>query len=71
MSRLIIAIITRTGNTGTTGVADGNCVAKSHQRIRALGNFDELNTVIGALRSKLLLEQITNWIELLNMICLL
>lgn len=42
-------ITTRTGDKGTTGLADGTRVAKDHARIVALGSVDELNSHIGVL----------------------
>jgi cob(I)alamin adenosyltransferase len=42
-------ITTRTGDAGTTGLADGSRVAKDAPRIAALGEVDELNSVIGVL----------------------
>lgn len=40
-------ITTRTGDKGTTGLADGIRVAKNHPRIAALGAVDELNSHLG------------------------
>jgi cob(I)alamin adenosyltransferase len=42
-------ITTRTGDAGTTGLGDGSRVAKDTPRIAALGDVDELNSVIGLL----------------------
>jgi cob(I)alamin adenosyltransferase len=42
-------IATRTGDKGETGLGDGKRVAKDSARIRALGDIDELNSVIGLL----------------------
>ncbi len=42
-------IYTRTGDAGTTGLGDGSRVGKDAPRIIALGDVDELNTVIGLL----------------------
>lgn len=42
-------ITTRTGDNGTTGLADGTRVGKDHARIAALGSVDELNSQIGVL----------------------
>jgi cob(I)alamin adenosyltransferase len=41
-------IYTRTGDAGTTGLADGSRVAKNSPRINTLGDIDELNSLIGA-----------------------
>src|SRR3989338_3056500 len=42
-------ITTRTGDNGSTGLADGTRVGKDHTRIAALGSVDELNSQIGVL----------------------
>jgi cob(I)alamin adenosyltransferase len=39
-------IYTRTGDAGTTGLADGQRVAKTDPRIEAVGSLDELNSVL-------------------------
>jgi cob(I)alamin adenosyltransferase len=40
-------IYTRTGDAGTTGLGDGTRVAKDSLRVVAMGDVDELNSVIG------------------------
>ena len=45
-------IVTRTGDDGTTALADGTRVSKCDQRIIALGSVDELNSQIGLLLSE-------------------
>jgi cob(I)alamin adenosyltransferase len=42
-------IYTRTGDDGTTGLGDGSRVAKDSLRVDAMGDVDELNSVIGLL----------------------
>lgn len=42
-------ITTRTGDQGTTGLADGTRLGKEHARIAALGSVDELNSQLGLL----------------------
>ena len=42
-------ITTRTGDDGSTGLADGSRLAKTDPRITALGDVDELNCAIGLL----------------------
>lgn len=44
-------IVTRTGDGGMTGMADGARIPKTHPRVVALGELDELNAHIGLLRS--------------------
>lgn len=47
-------VITRSGDDGRTGLADGSRVAKDHPRIQALGALDELNSGLGVLRARAL-----------------
>ena len=49
MGNRLSKIVTRTGDQGTTGLATGDRVAKTHARIRALGDIDELNSQLGVL----------------------
>lgn len=42
-------LYTRTGDSGTTGLADGSRVRKDSPRIEAMGDVDELNSSIGVL----------------------
>jgi cob(I)alamin adenosyltransferase len=47
MAHRLSKITTRTGDRGETGLGDGARVAKDHPRVHALGELDELNSVIG------------------------
>ena len=49
MANRLTQIATRTGDTGTTGLGDGQRVDKDHLRICAMGDVDELNSEIGVL----------------------
>lgn len=49
MGHRLTQIATRTGDDGSTGLADGRRVAKDHLRIHALGDVDELNSHLGLL----------------------
>ncbi|HTP73637.1 MAG TPA: cob(I)yrinic acid a,c-diamide adenosyltransferase [Burkholderiaceae bacterium] len=49
MGKRLTRIATRTGDDGTTGLADGERVAKSHRRVAAMGDVDELNSQLGVL----------------------
>ncbi|HEV8214412.1 MAG TPA: ATP:cob(I)alamin adenosyltransferase, partial [Gemmatimonadaceae bacterium] len=40
-------IYTKTGDRGDTGLFGGGRVAKSHPRVEAYGDVDELNAAIG------------------------
>ena len=48
----ISIVTTRMGDGGTTTLADGTRLAKDAPRIEALGQIDELNSVIGLLRTE-------------------
>ena len=52
MSNRLSQIATRTGDDGTTGLGDGQRVPKSHLRVQAMGDVDELNSQIGVLLSE-------------------
>lgn len=45
-------IYTRTGDDGSTALADGTRVSKSSARVWAYGEADELNAVLGLLRAE-------------------
>ena len=47
MGNRLSKIYTRTGDKGTTGMGDGTRVAKDSLRVAAMGDVDELNSVIG------------------------
>jgi len=49
MANRLTHIATRTGDDGSTGLGDGTRVPKSHVRIAALGEVDELNSHLGVL----------------------
>jgi cob(I)alamin adenosyltransferase len=49
MANRLSKIVTRTGDDGTTGLADGSRLAKSDPRVETMGAVDELNTAIGLL----------------------
>lgn len=49
MANRLSRIVTRTGDDGSTGLADGSRLAKSAPRIEALGAVDELNSALGLL----------------------
>ena len=44
-------IYTKTGDAGDTGLFGGGRVAKNHPRVEAYGDVDELNAVLGLVRS--------------------
>ncbi|SDW53941.1 cob(I)yrinic acid a,c-diamide adenosyltransferase [Marinobacter mobilis] len=49
MGNRLSKIYTRTGDDGSTGLADGNRIAKNALRIEAMGTVDELNCHLGLL----------------------
>ena len=49
MGNRLTRIYTRTGDAGTTGLANGSRVAKDSPRIEAIGAVDELNSALGVL----------------------
>jgi len=53
MADRLTIITTRTGDDGTTSLADGSRVPKTHPRVIALGDVDELNSQLGLLLAQL------------------
>jgi cob(I)alamin adenosyltransferase len=49
MSNRLTKIYTRTGDSGSTGLADGSRADKDSLRISAIGDVDELNSLLGLL----------------------
>lgn len=49
MGHRLSKIYTRTGDAGTTGLGDGSRTGKDSRRIAALGDADELNSLLGLL----------------------
>jgi cob(I)alamin adenosyltransferase len=58
MADRLTHIVTRTGDDGTTGLADGSRVSKSSARIAAIGSVDELNSLLGLLLTETLPDAI-------------
>lgn len=54
MADRLTHIVTRSGDDGTTGLADGSRVSKSSARIAAIGSVDELNSLLGLLLTETL-----------------
>jgi cob(I)alamin adenosyltransferase len=54
MGNRLTKIYTRTGDDGTTGLADGSRLPKDSARIEALGAVDELNSALGVLLAEAL-----------------
>ncbi len=53
----ITKVYTRTGDKGNTGLVDGTRLPKNHPRIHAYGTVDELNAIIGLVRTFVLSEE--------------
>ena len=51
MNKRITKVTTKTGDKGTTGMADGSRVSKADPIINSIGEIDELNSLIGYLDS--------------------
>lgn len=51
MGNRLSKIVTRTGDDGTTGMADGTRLAKNDIRVHCLGEVDELNAGLGVVLS--------------------
>ena len=49
MGKRLTQIATRTGDDGTTGLGDGSRIDKDAARVTAMGDVDELNSVLGVL----------------------
>ena len=52
MGNRLSKIYTRTGDDGTTGLGDGSRINKDSLRVDAMGDVDELNSVIGILMTE-------------------
>jgi cob(I)alamin adenosyltransferase len=60
MANRLSRIVTRTGDDGSTGLADGTRVSKDDLRITVIGEVDELNSHIGVLLAETLSTDIRN-----------
>ena len=53
MGKRLSKVVTRTGDNGTTGMADGSRFSKDDARVHCLGEIDELNASLGVVLSLL------------------
>ena len=53
MGKRLTKIYTRTGDGGETGLGDGSRVPKTHARVGAMGDIDELNAHLGLVNEHL------------------
>jgi len=58
MTERLNQIVTRTGDDGSTGLANGSRLDKHDPRIEAIGTVDELNSFIGLLQAEPLREDL-------------
>lgn len=58
MANRLSKIVTRTGDQGSTGLADGTRVKKDSMRIHAIGSVDELNSHLGLLLTETLPQEV-------------
>jgi cob(I)alamin adenosyltransferase len=60
MGHRLSKITTKTGDAGSTGLGDGTRVPKGHPRVAAMGDVDELNSVVGLLLTEPLAATLRN-----------
>lgn len=55
-------IYTKSGDAGQTGLGDGSRVPKTHDRVVAYGTVDELNSVLGLVRTTEVSKHVDGWL---------
>jgi len=66
MGNRLSKIYTRTGDDGTTGLADGSRTDKDSQRMEAIGTVDELNSTIGMILSHPVPNDIIKYLDMIQ-----
>lgn len=66
MGNRLSAIVTRTGDQGSTGLGDGSRRAKNDARVQCIGEVDELNAMIGVVLSFVVNEPIRQVLSLVQ-----
>jgi cob(I)alamin adenosyltransferase len=61
-----VSIVTKTGDSGTTGLMYNRRVAKSHPNVEAYGSVDELNAALGLARATAVAEAMRNKLLLIQ-----
>tara|TARA_B100000959_G_C14687407_1_gene503244 strand:+ start:148 stop:708 length:561 start_codon:yes stop_codon:yes gene_type:complete len=62
MSNRLTKIYTRTGDDGTTELANRKRIDKSDIRIQAMGDIDELNSILGLLRANNVSSDVSSYL---------
>ncbi len=62
MGNRLSSIYTKTGDDGTTGLANGERVDKSSIRVETMGNLDELNSLIGVIEASDIPDDISGYL---------
>ena len=70
MGKRLSKIYTRTGDEGTTGLGDGTRVPKTSPRVEAMGQVDELNSLIGLMMTETLPTEIHQFLTVVSTPCL-
>ena len=60
MANRLSKIYTRTGDDGTTGLGDGSRINKDSLRVEAMGDVDELNSIIGIMLTEQLPDNLVS-----------
>ncbi len=63
MGNRLSSIYTKTGDCGTTGLANGARIDKSNIRIEAMGDVDELNSLCGMLEASGIPPQVADYLR--------
>ena len=66
MANRLTHIVTRTGDDGSTGLADGSRIGKDDPRISVIGEVDELNSRIGLILTETLPAEVRNELFLIQ-----
>jgi Uncharacterized conserved protein len=62
MSNRLTKIYTRTGDEGTTELSNRERIDKSDIRIEAMGDIDELNSILGLLRANNISNEMSGYL---------